>query len=266
MEQEPDFVRALLPAGLKPQPGVPLVRIGRGHDGGYLVDRRNLERADLLISMGINTDWSFEEQFLAQREVQLFAYDGSVSARDFFVEFYTRLALFEPRNARLAWQRFAGFRRFFNQTTRVHRCNFVSRDDGMRHISLDTILNDDVGETRRNIFFKIDIEGSEYHLLDALLACADRIEGATIEFHDVDRNMKRILAFVDAFPLTLCHVHGNNYSVVLDDGTPIVIECSFTRQPADASKPLKLPHPLDRPCRPGRPELVIEFSGMHGPN
>ena len=112
----------------------------------------------------------------------------------------------------------------------------------------------------RRIFLKIDVEGAEYGLLETLVAEAHRIEGLTVEFHDIDRDMARLRDFVAGFPLTLCHTHANNMGRVLDDGLPVVIECSFTRQPAGQGPPVTLPHALDRPNLAGRDELRIRFS------
>ena len=251
----------MLPNDFRPAGGVPLCRLGRDNDGGYLVDRRNLDHADLLIGMGICDDWSFEEDFLAARQVSLLAYDGSVSARDLFIEFYTRVALFEPINAKNALRQFLAFRKFFNQKGRRFSREFINRDAGTRNVSLNTVLARDIAPGFASIFLKIDIEGSEYESLGTILAMADRIEGMVIEFHDIDRNIKAIRSFLSAFPLALVHVHGNNFAPVLDDGTPLVIECSFTRQPVEPVCATDLPHPLDMPCDPGAGDLAIAFAG-----
>ena len=57
------------------------------------------------------------------------------------------------------------------------------------------------------IFIKMDIEGSEYRLLDDILKYASDISGLVIEFHDVDLHQERILNFIQKLPLTLVHIH-----------------------------------------------------------
>ena len=46
-----------------------------------------------------------------------------------------------------------------------------------------------------NIFFKIDIEGSEYELLDSILLMQDNIVGLAIEFHDLNKNLDKVRDF-----------------------------------------------------------------------
>ena len=249
-----------LPDFLKPIPGYPLVRVGRDNDGGYLIDQLNLVHSDLLVSMGINDDWSFEAQFCAETKVPLLAYDGSVSNWDFFIEFYKRVALFEPTNARRAFQTWRAFAQFFRGPNRRHIAEFIGGNDTDRQTSFKTILSRDMVSSASAIFFKIDIELSEYQILEDLIAFGDRIEGLAIEFHDIDRKMDQLENFVRKFSLNLCHVHANNSSVVLADGLPATIECSFSRHNPASSARLELPHPLDMPCQAHKPELAISFT------
>jgi hypothetical protein len=41
-----------------------LIRIGRENDGGYGVPKSLIREAEILVSMGINDDWSFDEECL----------------------------------------------------------------------------------------------------------------------------------------------------------------------------------------------------------
>ncbi|HNS26959.1 MAG TPA: hypothetical protein PKN91_02440 [Steroidobacteraceae bacterium] len=38
-----------------------MMRVGRDHDGGYVLPRDVIERSHTLLSLGVNDDWSFEE-------------------------------------------------------------------------------------------------------------------------------------------------------------------------------------------------------------
>ncbi|HEX2540118.1 MAG TPA: hypothetical protein VHM00_03445 [Caldimonas sp.] len=68
-------------ARLRPVPVDDLVRLGRDHDGGYVVSERCFRDCGVLIGLGINTDWSFEEAVLARRPgMALIGVDGTVSA------------------------------------------------------------------------------------------------------------------------------------------------------------------------------------------
>ena len=62
-------MKARLPNFFSIKQATDLVRIGRDNDGGYLVSKSDIEKSDCLIGLGINDDWSFEEDFLSQKKV-----------------------------------------------------------------------------------------------------------------------------------------------------------------------------------------------------
>ena len=41
-----------------------LVRIGPKKDGGYVIDKRVIEKSEVIITCGLNDDWDFEKDFL----------------------------------------------------------------------------------------------------------------------------------------------------------------------------------------------------------
>jgi hypothetical protein len=43
-----------------------LARIGRQQDGGYAIFQRQLDKTNILLSFGINMDWSFDNDFYAK--------------------------------------------------------------------------------------------------------------------------------------------------------------------------------------------------------
>ena len=107
---------------------------------------------------------------------------------------------------------------------------------------------------------KIDIEGSEYRLLDHLISHQDRLVGLVIEFHDCDLQLSRIKSFIEQFQLHVIHIHANNsVPVSRDNQLPTVIEMTFSRH-AQRTESRQLPHPLDMPCHTGRPEIHIKVN------
>ena len=58
---------------------------------------------------------------------------------------------------------------------------------------------------------KIDIEGSEYDILDEILEEQDKIIGLAIEFHNCNKNINNIINFIQKFKNELVHIHANNY-------------------------------------------------------
>ena len=111
-------------------------------------------------------------------------------------------------------------------------------------ISIKDIFN--LTDKSSKIFFKIDIEGSEYRILDDLINFSKNMSGLTIEFHDVDLNINRILDFIKKFDLTLVHIHPNNYSNLGIDNIPTSLELSFSKDPVIIKKTLHFPHKLDQ--------------------
>ena len=77
---------------------------------------------------------------------------------------------------------------------------------------------------------KIDIEGSEYEILDQIISIQDRIQGLIIEFHDVSKNLDIIENFLEKIKdyLNLVHIHANNYSVKNVNQFPEALELSIS--------------------------------------
>ena len=85
---------------LKPQYDYDLIRIGRDNDGGYLVEKKSLENSQSLISLGINDDWSFEEDFLKKnKNVSIKCFDDTLDKKFLLKKIIVQfLFLFYNRN------------------------------------------------------------------------------------------------------------------------------------------------------------------------
>ena len=84
-------MKAYLPNFFSFKPAIDLIRIGRDNDGGYLVCQSDVDNSDLLISLGISDDWSFEKDFKLKQDVEIFAYDASVNEQVFLKRFLKSL-------------------------------------------------------------------------------------------------------------------------------------------------------------------------------
>ena len=40
-----------------------LIRLGRKSDGGYVIDKRVINKTNAIITCGLEAEWSFEKQF-----------------------------------------------------------------------------------------------------------------------------------------------------------------------------------------------------------
>ena len=244
-------MKALLPIFFHYFTGNDLIRIGRNHDGGYLLSKLDIEKSNSLISLGISDDWSFEEDFIKHNKVPLFAYDNSISKEIFFKNIIKSiLRIYKIKNI-LNWPKevfksikvFFSYLNFFSED-RKHFQKLVGLDTGGVNCSMNEIFK---SVTSNNIFLKIDIEGSEYRALESITENEDRIEGMVIEFHNCDINLNIIKNFIEKINLKLIHIHANNFGEIRSkDKLPITLELTFSKNSKLTDQTL-LPHPLDMP-------------------
>ena len=113
------------------------------------------------------------------------------------------------------------------------------------------------------VFLKIDIEGSEYRILEDILKYQDKITGMAIEFHNIDLHKDLICDFIKRFNLSLCHIHGQNPSGTdyLDiNNDPTQVEMTFSNTKKVLSNNSKIPHILDQPADSRFPDVKLNFS------
>ena len=80
-----------------------------------------------------------------------------------------------------------------------------------------------------------------------------------IEFHDVEKNINIIESFIKSFELELIYIHVNNAGKMNINGTPDIIEMSFSkfakiRDNLDFKK-----HESDFPNNPNLKDIDIKF-------
>lgn len=247
-----------MPAWLRPSRSGFLVRLGRDYDGGYLVDRRDVEAADGLVSLGVNRDWSFEEGFVAINDVPLVAYDAAIDERILLKDIAKSiLRRSSPAQVAQAVRVVRNYRTFFRGNRR-HVQQYVGLDWPPAFVEMGPVLDGFAASGCRRPFVKIDIEGAEYRLLGDLIERAGTMTGLAIEFHDCDIHLARIRDFVERFGLHLVHVHVNNYAPLGKGGLPLVIEMTFSSSPP-AGGEVGLPDPLDMPCMASAPDYAPVF-------
>ena len=108
-------------------------------------------------------------------------------------------------------------------------------------------------------FFKIDIEGSEYRILDELIEFQDLLCGLAVEFHDLDLNLYKVENFIKNFNLSLTHIHPNNYGFIDSRNIPSVLEMTFEKNPAESNENLIFPNKLDQPNDPKNKDIKLTF-------
>src|SRR5215469_18384532 len=57
-----------------------MVRLGKVNDGGYVIPKGFILEVDTLVSLGVSTDWSFDQHFKRLNpQVQIHVYDHTIS-------------------------------------------------------------------------------------------------------------------------------------------------------------------------------------------
>lgn len=245
-----------IPLSLKPKYEYDLIRIGSRNDGGYLIEKDSLFESEFLLSFGISTDWSFEKEFIGKNNINLKCFDGSID--DLYWVKWKNKAIkkalrFSFREIYNYLKTKLSFHEFFN--TQNFACFYIGKKKGQ--IGIDEIINE---ISHKKIFFKIDIEGSEYEILEQLIKHKSRVSGIAIEFHDCDKNIESISDFIKKIDMPVVHIHANNYDPVNKIGIPKTIEITFSCNPSIIGKQSKLPHKFDMPNKYNKPEIKLEFS------
>lgn len=246
---------SVLPDFLRYRTSTNLIRLGKANDGGYLVSRKDIEVTDHLIGLGMGYDWSFERDFLKLRSVPLSMFDASVRPRLFLKNAYLTFVQLKIGRSVKSILTLIQYLLFF-QGNRSHHALFVGPVTSRKEVTLTKILENANSD---NVFLKIDIEGGEYRILDSLVRVSHKISGMAIEFHDCDLHMSKIESFVKNVPLSIVHIHANNYATI-DPLTkvPLVLEITFSKHSLKEGEPV-FPHPLDQPNNPRAPEIQLGF-------
>lgn len=227
-----------LPKILQPFACADLVRLGKTHDGGYLVNSLDIDKTQWMTVFGLGHDWSFEQDFVDRQNCGLDVYDNSVRPELLSEDLSTK------------------YFDFFSNDRKHHLVN-VGRNVGF--VSPQQTLED-----HKNIFLKCDIEGNEYHILDDLIRSSSNLSGLVIEFHDLHmHNHYDLMAnFIAKSALKLVHVHVNNYTYLKSPQQiyPSVLELSLTSSSNIVwCDQIDLPHELDQPNNPLDKEFKIIF-------
>lgn len=246
-----------LPKIFKPDFDYMLSRIGSKHDGSYLIENSSLEKSEFLISFEISTNWDFEKEFINYKNINFLAFDGSIDEK--FWEKNEKIAY--EKLKRLSFIRYIKFKlikksfhQFFNQNNLITKYISNTLENS---INLLDVLN--ICKHKNNLFFKIDIEGSEYEILNDLIEYQEKIIGLVIEFHECNKKLGKIISFIENFNLKLVHIHANNYDNNTEFKIPNTLEISFSKDPIPIKKFSGLPHKLDRPNRVRNKEIKLNF-------
>ena len=257
----------MLPKELKPKHFYDLLRIGRNNDGGYLVEKDSFKASKALISFGLSFDWSFEKDFYKfHRNAPIHCYDHTVKYSA--IKKFSNRSLFNIFNKKYyskpgfysIFKNFyllSDYKNFF-QENRIHFRSAIGI--GTNLISINYLF---AKISTNDIFLKIDIEGSEYRILNDIQLVQGKLSGLVIEFHNIDLHMDKILNFVNNLTLLkIVHIHGQNPGGKdhLDSkGDPTQIEVTFSSTKNYLDIEPQIPHKLDQPSDSRFEEVKLNF-------
>lgn len=255
-----------------------LIRVGPTEDGGYVVPREVIGQTRLLLSLGLSDNWDFDREFLRLNPgTTIIGVDHTVGPEKFrrgqfrcLWKIFGYGIIFQKRKLAEYTKRYRDYRdyeRFFSAPHRHLRRRVSHESREPVDIRFEDILKQGPSGGVHDIFLKMDIEGSEYEVVDDILAHQSRISCIATEFHELPA---RTAEFNEAIrrllrEFVIVHVHGNNcspYHSGLD--FPETLEVTFLNRslagnslaPSSATYPIP---GLDFPNDPRRPDYPLRF-------
>ena len=220
---------------MRPTPAtLPLIRIGGGNDGGYLVPDA-IDDISWLVSPGVADNVSFDLG-MAERGMKVIMADASVDGPP------------------VAHEAFSFQKKYLGS---VDNDDFIRLDTMAAPIDSDALL-------------QMDIEGDEYIvLLDSSTDTLNKFRVMILELHHLtnlfsNRYNRIIRATIAKLLQThrIVHIHPNNVGGFVARGdleVPHVMEFTLLRKDYFDPSPQfsSYPHPLDEPCNGDLPEVVL---------
>lgn len=219
-------------------PGGYLIRKGREHDGGYVM-QKPFSVSKIAYSIGISRDVSWDLDMAAEG-YQVYQYDHTIK----------RLP---EENSAFHWK----------------KIGITGEEETTRLKNLTTLLWDNGHADVSGMVIKMDVEGYEWNVFAGLtektLLQFDQI---VAEFHNLTAEEDRDLKIQALQNLTkthrAIHIHANNYGVVDYCGDlimPDTLEVTWLRKDlcADTRYTGILPRPIDRRCNALSPEIMLGY-------
>ena len=254
-----------------------LVRIGNEYDGGYVIPDELLSKTDVLLSFGINKDWSFEKSFRRKNQgATIHCYDHTLNY--FMLLIYTIKSIFLAPVYCVTFDRvrlkrcilgmfiIPDYYLFFSRNAK-HFKNRIWNNNEDKNKTIDNTFNQIPKPDRKNIFIKMDIEEAEYLVFDDIINSVDFIRGMAVEFHAIGKNEEEFNKIIKVLlkDFHIVHIHGNNYSdLLVNQNFPSTIEITFINKNYCYSdgKISNVMYPiegLDKPNKISRPDYNLEF-------
>jgi hypothetical protein len=244
-----------------------------------------MQKTEILLSFGINDDWSFEIDFEKEKDIKIIAFDYSVSwkggiekIRDSIGHALGGLLILRRswmvnswRQIKSVLQNRSNIQAYFS---RKHGKYFVPKYlndyNDKKNITFDNIFKNILDIKDLSVFIKMDIEGMEYKTLSHLLPYFDKINGMAIEFHNLDK-MHDLHDFEEITQLLLkyfavIHIHANTGGgTIINTLLPKTLEITFIHKGMISKNAIKstVKYPingLDFPNDKGTDDFILPYN------
>jgi len=250
-----------------------LIRLGIKKDGGYIIDEDAIKLSNFLISFGMADEYSFEEDFLKYNEQNnLIIFDFSISHSQYIKDFFKNIRRILKLKRKfseliLCVKNYINFIKFINnKNVKFYSKKITDQVTSSKDVKIEEIFEKIAKKNKKNITLKIDIEGSEYKIIDKILLYQSQIDQLIIEYHDTHTRKKEFFENMNKIKnfFYINHLHANNYQNYNQDGFPINIEITFLNKRFSSENykknfkyPLKI---LDYPNNPNLTDLEFIFN------
>tara|TARA_A100001035_G_scaffold279643_2_gene281693 strand:+ start:1768 stop:2595 length:828 start_codon:yes stop_codon:yes gene_type:complete len=259
-----------------------LIRLGRNKDGGYVIPKRLLRESVAMISGGVFTDWSFEKDFinkslindfiLVDRNTSIIGMTNNLykDIKDSHINFFTKakcLLHYFYNLPRVFIMRFILKEKFIEAFITSSNSKNSEKKSFITISNLIYKLN--TKKIDKNIFLKLDIEGSEWEIIEDLLVNLKYFSGIAIEVHDLNIYGSQLDNLINKFyskKMELVHVHPNNNGGLCEKTfLPKLLELTFmssyyittAEKNCEKLPPFHYNFELDKPCDPSSKEMII---------
>lgn len=249
---------------LAPKIVADLCRIGNRTDGGYAMTIAAINNSKAFLSLGLGENWSFEEAISQiNPKAPIDIYDDTVSLSFFIrkaLNGFVKLSLLRESKSNFFARvlRLKSYILFWSRGSKNTHHQIRISEESFKRVLSEYPIDAKIG-------LKVDIEGSEWGILNLISEDQSKFEFLLIEIHDFDRHVDELRKFLSnlAESFIIAHLHANNFEALGSNGFPKVFEITLLRATnivtsEEYRKVLPIPG-LDAPNAKNRPDFLIEF-------
>ncbi len=250
---------------LRPYVYANLVRLGNANgDGGYVVPNDLADTADVLLSLGLAEEWTFDIEMQKRNPtLRVIGVDHSIRASTFLrrlirsiikgsIYSLFRNSVKSAKHDHIR-QHYSAYFQLFTQPS-VHIRKMVAASDGDGCISFTSLMKAAAPVRNHSVFLKMDIESSEYAIISQIVSHEESISAITAEFHDLVSDSATFNSAIEELQraFVIVHIHANNYGgYSQEQDFPDTVEITFVNKALMGSDPKRTT------CAYPRPELDI---------